>query len=83
MKQRARAGPAHGWMAHGWMEQASSGIKSQENTQGQSLYSFSGDIASRSSETGQLPRSKPVAEHGPALGSSLPHVDSPVALLIR
>ena len=28
MKQRARAGPAHGWT-----EQASSGIRSQENTQ--------------------------------------------------
>ena len=33
VKQRARAGPAHGWMAHGWTEQASSGIRSQENTQ--------------------------------------------------
>ena len=51
--------------------------------QGQSLYSFSGDIGSRISEAGQLPRRKPVAEHGPALGSSLPHMDSPVAVLIQ
>ena len=78
MKQRARAGPAHGWT-----EQASSEIRSQENTQGWPLYSFSGDIASRSSETGQPPGRKPVAEHCPALGSSLPHVDSLVAVLIR
>ena len=31
-KQQARTGPAHGWMAHGWAEQASFGIRSQENT---------------------------------------------------
>ena len=33
MKQRARAGSAHGCMTHGWTEQDSFGIRSQENTQ--------------------------------------------------
>ena len=31
----------------------------------------------------QLPWRKPVAKHGPSLGSSLPHKDSPVAVLIH
>ena len=71
----------------GWLMDAQSwpALESEARKipQGLSLYSFSGGIASRSSETWQPQGRKPVAEHGHALGSSLPHTDSPVALLIR
>ena len=79
-------GQERGQLMDGWLMDGRSrpALESEARKipQGQSLYSFSGDIASRTSETGQLPGRKPVAEPGPALGSCLPHMDSPVALLI-
>ena len=54
-KQRARAGPTHGWMAHGWTELASSGIRSQENTPRVVVVFLLWGYCLRTSETGQLP----------------------------
>ena len=50
-KQRARAGPAHGWT-----ELASSGIRSQENTPRVVVVFLLWGYCLRTSETGQLPR---------------------------
>ena len=80
-------GQEQGQLMDGWLMDGQSrpALKSEGRKipQGQPLYSFSGDIASRTSETGQLPGRKPVAKHGTSLGSSLPHRDSPVAVLFQ
>ena len=80
-------GQEQGQLMDGWLMEGQSrpALKSESRKipQGRPLYSFSGDIASRTSETGQLPGRKPVAKHGTSLGSSLPYRDSPVAVLFQ
>ena len=80
-------GQEQGQLMDGWLMDGRSrpALESEawKISQERSLFSFSGDIASRTGETGQLPGRKPVAKHGPSLGSSLPHMDSPVAVLIQ
>ena len=64
---------ASSWMDGSWMDGAGQLWNQKPGKYPRrSLYSFSGDIASRSSETGQPPGRKPVAEHGLPLAPPFP-----------